>query len=89
MIRDRPGLDGLGDHPRLHWSRPWDEIQPFMQRQANGETMAHLVLLELHARVRRVGHSPAHFVLVAEVRSTGGTTSPAATTASGAIGVVP
>jgi glyoxylase-like metal-dependent hydrolase (beta-lactamase superfamily II) len=60
----------LIDHPdstawditlRLHWSRPWDQIEPFMQRQANGETLAHCVLLEFHDRVRRVGRQPARF----------------------------
>ena len=35
-----------------------------MQRQANGETLAHCVLLELHDRVRRVGDAPAHFFAV-------------------------
>lgn len=63
----------LGDHPgstawditlRLHWSRPWDQIESFMQRQANGETLAHLVLLELHDRVRREGTKPSRFFLV-------------------------
>ena len=46
---------------RLHWSRPWDQIESFMQRQANGETLAHCVLLELNGRVRRKGDSPALF----------------------------
>jgi glyoxylase-like metal-dependent hydrolase (beta-lactamase superfamily II) len=63
----------LGDHPgstawditlRLHWSRPWDQIESFMQRQANGETLAHCVLLELHDRVRREGPEPSRFFLV-------------------------
>ncbi|HWD51186.1 MAG TPA: MBL fold metallo-hydrolase [Acidimicrobiales bacterium] len=62
----------LGDHPgstawditlRLHWSRPWDQIESFMQRQANGETLAHCVLLELHDRVRREGPEPSRFFL--------------------------
>jgi len=48
----------------MHWSRPWDDIEPFMQRQANGETLAHCVLLELHDRVRRVGDAPALFFAV-------------------------
>jgi glyoxylase-like metal-dependent hydrolase (beta-lactamase superfamily II) len=63
----------LGDHPgstawditlRLHWSRPWDQIESFMQRSANGETLAHCVLLELHDRVRREGTEPSRFFLV-------------------------
>ena len=45
---------------RLHWSRPWDEIESFMQRQANGETLAHCVLLELHGTGAAEGtHPPA------------------------------
>lgn len=48
---------------RLHWSRPWEDIEPFMQRQANGETLAHCVLLELQDRVCREGKEPALFSL--------------------------
>jgi len=29
----------------LTWSRPWEDIAPFMRRAANGETLAHLMLL--------------------------------------------
>ena len=32
-----------------------------MQRQANGETMAHLILLEVQDRVVRKGDQPAQF----------------------------
>jgi glyoxylase-like metal-dependent hydrolase (beta-lactamase superfamily II) len=49
---------------KLHWSRPWDEIESFMQRQANGETLAHCVVLELNGRVRRKGSLPARFFTV-------------------------
>jgi hypothetical protein len=35
-----------------------------MQRQANGETLAHCVLLELDGRVQRQGTEPALFYLV-------------------------
>ncbi len=45
----------------LQWSRPWDEIEPFMQRQANGETLAHCVVLELAGRMERQGDRPARF----------------------------
>ncbi len=42
---------------RLTWSRPFDQIQDFMQRAANGETLAHLVLLEERQLViRSEGH---------------------------------
>ena len=36
----------------LTWSRPWDEIDLFLQRAAVGETLAHLRRLELADRVR-------------------------------------
>jgi len=48
----------------LTWSRPFDEIPSFMQRAANGETLAHLVLLETRGRVRREGDRPARFFVV-------------------------
>ena len=47
----------------LTWSRPFAEIPPFMQRAANGETLAHLVLLESRGRVHRAGDRPARFYL--------------------------
>jgi glyoxylase-like metal-dependent hydrolase (beta-lactamase superfamily II) len=64
ILRDHPGSTAWDITLRMHWSRPWDEIQSFMQRQANGETLAHCVLLELHDRVRRQGARPARFYLV-------------------------
>ncbi len=64
VLRDRPGSTAWDITVRLHWSRPWDQIESFMQRQANGETLAHCVLLELHDRVRRQGTGPIRFSLV-------------------------
>ncbi len=64
VIAGHPGSTAWDITLRLHWSRPWDEIEPFMQRQANGETLAHCVLLELHDRIRREGHQPARFFAV-------------------------
>lgn len=61
VVRDSPGATAWDITLRLHWSRPWDEIESFMQRQANGETLAHCVVLELEGRVRRSGSSPARF----------------------------
>ena len=66
VVRDHPGSNAWEITLRLHWSRPWDDIEPFMQRQANGETLAHCVLLELQDRVRRVGTSPARFYVVGD-----------------------
>jgi glyoxylase-like metal-dependent hydrolase (beta-lactamase superfamily II) len=63
VVRRYPGSNAWEITLRLHWSRPWDEIQSFMQRQANGETLAHCVLLELHGRMRRDDRSPARFFL--------------------------
>jgi glyoxylase-like metal-dependent hydrolase (beta-lactamase superfamily II) len=47
IIAAHPGSTAWDITLRLHWSRPWDEIETFMQRQANGETVAHCLLLEL------------------------------------------
>lgn len=66
VLADHPGSTAWEITLRLHWSRPWDEIQTFMQRQANGETLAHCVLLELHDRVRREGREPARFYLAGQ-----------------------
>ncbi len=64
VLIQHPGSTAWQITLRLHWSRPWDEIESFMQRQANGETLAHLVLLELQDRVRRQGSEPARFFVV-------------------------
>ncbi len=61
VLRDRPGSTAWAVTLRLRWSRPWEEIQSFMQRQANGETLAHLKVLELEGRVRREGRMPARY----------------------------
>jgi glyoxylase-like metal-dependent hydrolase (beta-lactamase superfamily II) len=63
VIADHPGSTAWEITLRLHWSRPWDDIEPFMQCQANGETLAHCVLLELREQVQRKGDSPALFFL--------------------------
>ena len=61
VVTEYPGSTAWEITLRLHWSRPWDEIQGFMQRQANGETVAHCILLELEDRLRRQGTEPARF----------------------------
>jgi glyoxylase-like metal-dependent hydrolase (beta-lactamase superfamily II) len=63
VIGEYPGSTAWDITLKLHWSRPWDQIESFMQRQANGETLAHCVLLELHDRIRRQGSMPARFYL--------------------------
>lgn len=58
-----PGISAWDITLSLEWSRPWDGIPPFMQRAANGETLAHLALLEQRGRVRRELGVPARFFL--------------------------
>ncbi len=63
LLGENPGLTAWDISVRLSWSRPWHEIADFMQRAAVGETLAHIVLLENHKRVRREGTLPARFSL--------------------------
>jgi glyoxylase-like metal-dependent hydrolase (beta-lactamase superfamily II) len=65
-LADNPGTSAWDLTLTLHWSRPWDDIPSFMQRAANGETLAHLVLLESRGRVRRELGVPARFYLADE-----------------------
>lgn len=65
-LAERPGSTAWELTLDMTWSRPWEDIPPFMQRAANGETLAHLVLLENHDRVRRTGSKPARFWLAAD-----------------------
>lgn len=37
----------------LRWSRPWEHMEPYARRSANGEALAHLVLMERMGRVER------------------------------------
>jgi hypothetical protein len=62
-LRERPGQTAWELTVGLTWSRPWDEIPGFMQRAANGETLAHLVVLERHDHVRRGRGSPVRWSL--------------------------
>ena len=64
LLRERPGLTAWEMAVNLTWSRPWNEIPEFMQRAAVSETLAHIVLLEIHERVRKEGDRPAHFYVV-------------------------
>ncbi len=66
LLADEPGSTAWELSVRLTWSRPWDEIPEFMQRAAVGETLAHIVLLENHGRVRRESQGPSRFVRVAD-----------------------
>lgn len=50
---------------RLTWSRPWDQIQPFMRRTAMLETLAHLVMLAAQDRVVMLDGPPARWAATA------------------------
>jgi hypothetical protein len=63
QLDKHPGSTAWDLSVGLHWSRPWDEIADYMQRAAVGETVAHIVLLEKHGRVRREGEMPARYFL--------------------------
>jgi glyoxylase-like metal-dependent hydrolase (beta-lactamase superfamily II) len=66
VLAERPGITVWELTLSLPWSRPLDEIAPYMQRAANGETFAHLVLLEARGRVRRELDVPARFFLTGD-----------------------
>jgi glyoxylase-like metal-dependent hydrolase (beta-lactamase superfamily II) len=51
---------------RMHWSRPWDEIEGFMRRAAVGEALAHLRALEHRGVVREEPGEPSHWVVTDE-----------------------
>ncbi len=70
-IAARPGATAWKLTTSLGWSRPWEEVPPYMRRAANGETLAHLVLLERRGRVRREPGVPARFYLADSVGSPG------------------
>jgi glyoxylase-like metal-dependent hydrolase (beta-lactamase superfamily II) len=60
----------------LEWSRRWEEVPAYMRRAANGETLAHLVLLERRGRVRREPGTPARFYPEDRPPSSGSSRSP-------------
>ncbi len=64
VVAGHPGSTAWEITLRLHWSRPWDQLEGFMQRQANGETLAHCVLLELEGRIGRSASRPVLFTVV-------------------------
>ncbi len=64
LIDEHPGSTAWDISVALKWSRPWHEIADHMQRAAVGETLAHIVLLEIHQRVGREGSFPARFYLL-------------------------
>ncbi len=57
-LRERPGSTAWEIAIEMTWSRPWSEIQFWMQRAALGETLAHLIVLESRGDVRRTSGVP-------------------------------
>lgn len=70
-LRARPGSTSWDLTAELTWSRAWDDIPASMQRAANSETFAHLVLLESERRVRRDAGQPARFHVESQVVGAG------------------
>jgi glyoxylase-like metal-dependent hydrolase (beta-lactamase superfamily II) len=61
LLAAEPGATAWDLSVALTWSRPWDQIEVFMQRAAVSETLAHLVVLEEQGRVVRGEGTPARF----------------------------
>jgi glyoxylase-like metal-dependent hydrolase (beta-lactamase superfamily II) len=68
VLRANPGSNTWEITLDLTWSRPWDQIPTYMRRAANGETLAHLKLLQMQDRVVMDGDSPARWYVPAENR---------------------
>lgn len=64
VVAASPGLTCWEVTTRLTWSRSWDDIQGFMRRAANGETLAHLIVLQTQGRIRSTGQRPQRWELV-------------------------
>jgi glyoxylase-like metal-dependent hydrolase (beta-lactamase superfamily II) len=63
VLAKTPGISCWDITLSLSWSRPFEDLHDYMQRSANGETLAHLVLLEHRGRVTRESAVPARFYL--------------------------
>lgn len=61
LLAKDPGLTCWELTTRLPWSRPWEEVRGYMRRAANGETLAHLVLLTARQRVVSVPGPPSRW----------------------------
>mgnify|MGYP002335929905 CR=1 FL=1 len=51
-VTAHPGRSAWQVAQHLEWSRPWNDIDPIMQRLAAAETLAHLVLLRHRGQLR-------------------------------------
>jgi len=63
VLAKSPGISCWDITLGLSWSRPFEDLHDYMQRAANGETLAHLVLLEHRGRVTRESNVPTRFYL--------------------------
>jgi glyoxylase-like metal-dependent hydrolase (beta-lactamase superfamily II) len=62
MVAATPGITCWDLTVALPWSRAWPDIPPFLRRAANGETLAHLMVLLAAGRVARHGGEPWRWV---------------------------
>ncbi|MGH8997639.1 MAG: MBL fold metallo-hydrolase, partial [Acidimicrobiales bacterium] len=62
-LATQPGVTAWEIAIELTWSRPWSEIQFWMQRAALGETLAHLIVLEARGEARRTAGVPERWEL--------------------------
>ncbi|TVR27696.1 MAG: MBL fold metallo-hydrolase [Ilumatobacter sp.] len=60
-LETSPGLTTWDLSRGLTWSRSWSEIPAHMRRAANGETLAHLQVLEHRSRVSRRHERPVRW----------------------------
>jgi len=58
ILAGQPGLTCWEVAQQMTWSRPWSQIAPFMRRAANGEALAHLVMLDHRGQAWGAGISP-------------------------------
>jgi len=63
VLASQPGATAWEITIQLTWSRPWSEIQFWMQRAALGETLAHLIVLESRGVIRRTREIPQRWEL--------------------------
>lgn len=66
LVRQHPGQSCWDLTQMLTWSVPWSEIRGFQRRAATGETLAHLVVLEVAGRVARVQGDPVRWIVAAD-----------------------
>ncbi len=63
VLARKPGATAWEIAIEMTWSRPWEEIQFWMQRAALGEALAHLIVLETRGVIRRSSGIPQRWEL--------------------------